>query len=263
MAQTVPFDLYLGPSKTGVALGAIVYEADGTTVYAAFSTTGWYEEPDGTGDWHHPGLSLPDAGGVVAYGVSGTEYRRYSVGAAPTPAPTVADIDTQLSNTHGNGSWETATGFATPTNVTDAQAAVQADIAALNDLSTADIDARLAAYDAPTKAELDSAVAPLATSTALATVDTVVDTILSDTGTDGVVLSTAQMQALADIVLGRSLSNIDDTAATHSLYELIQAILESSTATGNWVIKKTDGATTFNTRTITTDANALPITGVS
>lgn len=87
--------------------------------------------------------------------------------------------------------------------------------------------------------------------------------ILSDTGTDGVVLSTVQMQALADIVLGRSVSNIDSSAATHSLYELIQAILESNTSSGSWVIYKTNGSTTFNTRTLATDANAAPIVGVS
>lgn len=39
----------------------------------------------------------------------------------------------------------------------------------------------LAAYDPPTKAELDSAVAPLATAAALATVDGIVDSILADT----------------------------------------------------------------------------------
>lgn len=87
--------------------------------------------------------------------------------------------------------------------------------------------------------------------------------ILADTGTDGVVISTAQMQTLADIVLGRSVSGIDSSASTHSLYELIQAILESSTASGSWVIKKTDGSTTFNTRTLVTDGSALPIVGVS
>jgi phage baseplate assembly protein W len=41
----------------------------------------------------------------------------------------------------------------------------------------------LVAYDPPTKAELDSAVAPLATAAALSTVDSVVDAILVDTGT--------------------------------------------------------------------------------
>ena len=98
---------------------------------------------------------------------------------------------------------------------------------------------------------------------ALTTITSNVASILADTGTDGVVLSTAQMQALADIVLGRSMSNIDNTASTHSLYELIQAILESSTSTGSWVIYKTNGSTTFNTRTLATDAGAVPIIGVS
>jgi len=40
--------------------------------------------------------------------------------------PTVAQIDTQLSGTHGAGAWATATGFATPTNVSDAQTAITA-----------------------------------------------------------------------------------------------------------------------------------------
>lgn len=103
----------------------------------------------------------------------------------------------------------------------------------------------------------------LPNSGALTTITNNVASILADTGTDGVVLSTAQMQALADIVLARSVSNIDNTASTHSLYELIQAFLESNTSTGSWVIYKTNGSTTFNTRTLATDAEALPIVGVS
>lgn len=61
----------------------------------------------------------------------------------------------------------------------------------------AEADTALADYDAPTKAELDSAVSPLATATALATVDTVVDAILLDTGTDGVVVATASKTGYA------------------------------------------------------------------
>jgi len=113
------------------------------------------------------------------------------------------------------------------------------------------------------KAKTDNLPASPANESTLSTVATNVAAILADTGTDGVVLSTAQMQALADIVLGRSVSNIDNTAATHSLYELIQAILESNTSTGSWVIYKTNGSTTFNTRTLATDDTALPIVGVS
>lgn len=69
--------------------------------------------------------------------------------------------------------------------------------------------------------------------------------------------------AIADAVLGRSVSNIDNTASTHSLYELIQAILEGNTSTGSWVVYKTNGSTVFNTRTLATDPNAEPIVGVS
>jgi hypothetical protein len=137
MAQIVPFDALLGASKTGLAIGATIYQLDGSTSYAAFSTTGWYEAPAGSGGWHHPGLSLPDAGGVVAVGIAATEYLRIAVDAAPATAPTVGDIDTQLSSTHGAGAWATATGFATPTNVSDAQTAI---IAAIPD-ATAIVDA--------------------------------------------------------------------------------------------------------------------------
>jgi hypothetical protein len=58
---------------------------------------------------------------------------------------------------HGDDSWTTATGFATPTNVTDARDAVTAAIGGLNDISTSDIDARLAVYDMPTLAEMTAA----------------------------------------------------------------------------------------------------------
>jgi dienelactone hydrolase len=86
---------------------------------------------------------------------------------------------------------------------------------------------------------------------------------VADGTIDAATFATAALQAIADAVLGRSVSNIDNTAATHSLYELIQAILESSTATGSWLIYKTNGSTVFNTRTLDTDAEAVPIVGVS
>lgn len=87
--------------------------------------------------------------------------------------------------------------------------------------------------------------------------------ILADTGTDGVALSVTVKQSIADTVLGRSVSNAEGSAGLHSLVELILAILESSTATGSWVINKTDGATAFNTRTLVTSSSAQPIVGVS
>ncbi len=153
MAQTVPFDALLGASKTGLAIGATIYELDGSTGYAAFSTTGWYEAPAGSGGWHHAGLSLPDAGGVVAVGIAATEYLRIAVDAAPATAPTVGDIDTQLSGTHGAGAWATATGFATPTNVSDAQTAIINAIPGTTDI----VDA-IKAYAVETGVTFDDAL---------------------------------------------------------------------------------------------------------
>lgn len=79
MAQSIPIDAYLGAHRTGLSIGAALYQLDGSTSHAAFSTSGWYEAPASSGAWHHPGLSLPDAGGVIAVGVSGTEYMRVAV----------------------------------------------------------------------------------------------------------------------------------------------------------------------------------------
>jgi len=56
---------------------------------------------------------------------------------------------------------DTASRDASKADVSDL--ATTASITALNNISTNDIDLRLNAYDAPTKAELDSAVAPLST----------------------------------------------------------------------------------------------------
>lgn len=55
------------------------------------------------------------------------------------------------------------------------------DVTALNNLSAAQVASELATYDGPTKAELDSAISPLALESTLAVVDGIVDDILLDT----------------------------------------------------------------------------------
>ena len=56
---------------------------------------------------------------------------------------------------------------------------------------------------------------------------------------------------------------VEDDGNTHNLAELILAAFESSLSGTTWTIKKTDGSTTYSTRTITTDADADPITAVT
>lgn len=172
-------------------------------------------------------------------------------------------VDTNELQTN-QGSWLTATGFSThsaanvrseiDSNSTQLAAIVadtnelQSDnvpglIAALNNVSTADIDARLAAYDAPTRAELTSDIASV---------------LSAITG-----LNDPTSNAIADAILTRSVSNVEGTPVLNTLGELILGGLESSRSGTTWTIRKTDGTTTFNTRTLTVDANAAGVTGVT
>jgi hypothetical protein len=75
-------------------------------------------------------------------------------------------------------------------------------------------------------------------------------------------LSAAERNAISDALLIRDVSNVEDSANTHSLTTTILASLESSLSGTTWTIRKTDG-TTFTTKTVTTDDTADPITGVT
>lgn len=93
----------------------------------------------------------------------------------------------------------------------------------------------------------------------LSDVNTDVEAILADTGTDGVALASGAV----DDILERGVGNVEDTADAHSLATLILAALESSLDGTLWTIKKTDGSTTFTTKTVGVDANADPVISVT
>ncbi len=69
---------------------------------------------------------------------------------------------------------------------------------------------------------------------------------------------------IADAALSRSVSNVEATAAEHSLTTLVLGALESSlNADKTWSIYRTDGETLHATKTVTTNASAEPVTGVN
>lgn len=76
-------------------------------------------------------------------------------------------------------------------------------VSELQDLTAANVqtecDAALASYDGPTKAEMDTAHGLLATETKQDIIDTNVDAILLDTGTDGVAVASHTTAAKAEI----------------------------------------------------------------
>ena len=68
--------------------------------------------------------------------------------------------------------------------------------------------------------------------------------------------------AIADAVLSRSVSNVEDTADPHSLCTIILGSLESSRSGANWTIRKISGST-YLVKTLTVDSAADPVTGVT
>ena len=129
----------------------------------------------------------------------------------------------------------------------------------------------LVAYDPPTNTEMEARTllaASYATASALSTLAANVVLVLADTGTDGVVLSAATCNKIADHVRRRNQENVEassdgDTLSLLSEYGFIQMAQESAASGTTLTVKKTDGTTTLGTRTLATDAAADPVTGVS
>lgn len=99
--------------------------------------------------------------------------------------------------------------------------------------------------------------------------DLMLDAILADTGTDGVVLSAAMMNKIADHVRRRTQANVEassdgDTLSLKSQYGAIQQMQNSNTTdeAGKITVKKTNGDS-LGTLTLSTDAGAEPVDGVS
>lgn len=145
---------------------------------------------------------------------------------------------------------------------------VDAEVRSWLGLASANLDTQLA--DLPTVAEFNARTLVAADYTIVSDLGVVqtadhtasIAAILADTGTDGVVISAATQNAIADALLIRSVTNTQDTADAHSLTTIILATLESSRSGTTWTIKKT-GGTTFATKTLTEDAAATPVTGVT
>ena len=71
------------------------------------------------------------------------------------------------------------------------------------------------------------------------------------------------MQAVADEILKRGASNIEDSADKHSLGAVIMISTNSDISGGTLTAKKPSDDSTFYTYTVTSDASADNITGVS
>lgn len=100
-------------------------------------------------------------------------------------------------------------------------------------------------------------------------IDGIVDSILADTGTDGVVLAAAQRNKIADHVLRRSsasaaASSDGDTLSFRSLLGAARKMHNKVAVVGTTfsIYDETDAGTAVGTQAVTSDAAAVPITGL-
>lgn len=103
MAQTVPLVAQLGAANTGLTIGYTVLNLD-RSQYAAFSAVGVGESGVLGTYYVADGITVPDAGGYIVVGESGTDLVEVAVDAAPLDAAgtrasvglAAADLDDQL-----------------------------------------------------------------------------------------------------------------------------------------------------------------------
>ena len=173
-------------------------------------------------------------------------------GASTTTPPTPAQIYSEFTSGSNEDAFKAnVSGLSTFDPATDTVANVTTTGSVTSPVTT----------DSASRTASQANVSGLATASSVSSIATDVSSILADTSTDGVVISTAQAQALADEVLKRSVTNTQDSADAHSLAAIVLGILESSRSATTWTIKKTDGST-FISKVLTLDPDADPVVGV-
>jgi hypothetical protein len=79
----------------------------------------------------------------------------------------------------------------------------------------------------------------------------------------GYALTASERNSIADAILVRAASNIENSADRHSLGAFVMLATNASLSGTTLTAKKPSDDSTFDTYTVTTDADADPITGVS
>lgn len=152
-----------------------------------------------------------------------------------------------------------ALNFATPTNVTDAQAAIIAQVDA-NEVKIDNIQTSINTIDGIVDNILID-TNELQTDWANGgRLDSIIDLILADTGTDGIVISSTTANQIADAILTRDWTLVSGEAARSALNALRILRNKVSESGGTLTITEEDDSTTAWTASVTTSVSANPIT---
>jgi hypothetical protein len=242
-----------GIASTSFAAGAINAAAIATGAIDADALAADAGTEIGTAVWASTTRTLTSAGSGGATAQEVWEYATRtltSAGAGGATAQEVWEYATRTLTSLGNGSGLSAI----PWNAAwDAE--VQSECA----------DA-LAAYDPPTNAEMEArtlVAADYATATALATVDTVVDSILDDTGTAGVVVASGSKTGYSLAAAGLDAIVVETGLNARQALAVNAAALAgvlSGAATTTVTVKGAGVATTRITATVDADGNRSAVT---
>lgn len=184
------------------------------------------------------GLSIPTAAAVADAVWDETQASHVAVGTFGELATEIAAILVDTGTTLDSKLTVIDNEIAVIDSVVDAilvdtGTTVPAQISSLNNLSAAEVNTQatlaLTSYDPPTKAELDSAVAGLATAAALATVDANVDAVLLDTGTTlpSTIAPLATASALAVVDANVDAILVDTSTTLDSKLTTIDNVVDS------------------------------------
>lgn len=210
--------------------------------------------------WVEPGTAAAKklilAQGVITEAMRGTD-------GANTTAPNNtqgAAVITAL----GNGTvvlhsdYDAAKDAASSTNVTDAQTAIIAQVDA-NEVKIDNIQTSINTIDDIVDNILIDTNELQVDWTNGGRLDSIIDLILADTGTDGIVISSTTANQIADAILTRDWTLVSGEAARSALNALRILRNKVSESGGTLTITEEDDSTTAWTASVTTDVSANPI----
>lgn len=141
------------------------------------------------------------------------------------------------------------------------------DVVATLDGEAVDLNMGQSLPGAPTDGTIGDALAQAETLTfssgdVVATLDGETVTVGTNNDKTGYALTSAERNSVADAILTRDVSNVEASLGEHTLGTIILGALEFDVSGTTYTIFQTDHATTHLSKTLSTDANADPVTGV-
>jgi hypothetical protein len=203
-------------------------------------------------------IFIPDSASTVGAGKTGLVHNTASLSAYYRKGATGTATEITLATQTVGGAW--ASGGFVEVDATNMPGVYRFDIpnALIDTAGITHIQLKGAAGMAPVMVRLDCRALP-------ASVKDVITDSLSAAG-----ISAAAAAKIADVILRRSQASVEgssngDSLSLGSLYGLIQQAQESdgNTTPGTLTVFRTDGTTSLGTKTLNTNASAVPVDKIS